>query len=91
MATDVTDVADDGERIDIRVIPRARRDSVGGERAGRLVVRTTAAPVDGGANDAVRVLLAAHFGVRPGQVEIVSGHRHRDKSIRIADRNAPGR
>lgn len=69
--------------IDIRVIPRARRDEVGGERAGRLVVRTTAAPVDGSANDAVVRLVAAHLGVARRDVEIVSGQRSRDKTLRI--------
>ena len=67
----------------IRVVPRSRRDEVGGERDGRLLVRTTAAPVDGKANAAVCRLLAAHFGVRPRQVEIVAGDRHRDKVVRI--------
>lgn len=67
----------------IRVIPRARRDEVGGERAGRLLVRTTAAPVDGKANAAVVALVAAHHGMRPRDVEVVSGHRSRDKVVRI--------
>ena len=70
-------------RVDIRVIPRARRNEVAGQRAGRLLVRTTAAPVDGSANDAVRSLLAAHFGVRPGQIDIVAGERSRDKTILV--------
>lgn len=72
-----------GEEVAIRVVPRARRDAVEGERAGRLVVRTTAAPVDGAANDAVRRLLATHFGVRPRDIEIVSGQHHRDKVVRV--------
>jgi uncharacterized protein (TIGR00251 family) len=69
--------------IDVRVIPRARRDEVGGERAGRLLVRTTAAPVGGQANDAVCRLVAGHFGVPWRRVEIVAGHRSRDKVLRI--------
>lgn len=73
----------DGETIAIRVIPRAKRDQVGGERAGRLLVRTTAAPVDGSANKAVCALVAEHFGVRPRDVELVSGDRSRDKVLRI--------
>lgn len=71
------------EVVQIRVIPRARKDEVGGERAGRLLVRTTAAPVDGSANDAVRKLLAKHFGVPTRAVELVSGLRSRDKTIAI--------
>lgn len=74
----------DSTRLAIRVIPRAKRDEVGGERGGRLIVRTTAAPVDDQANAAVRKLVAAHLGVPVRRVEIVSGHHSRDKVISIA-------
>lgn len=66
------------------MIPRAKRNEVGGERAGRLLVRTTAAPVDGQANDAVRKLIAAHLGVPTRSVEIVSGHHSRDKVVSVS-------
>jgi uncharacterized protein len=56
---------------------------VSGVRAGRLVVRVTAAPVDDQANIAVRKVIADHLGVRVGMVEIVSGHRSRDKVLCI--------
>lgn len=69
------------ETVLVRVIPRARRDEVGGERAGRLLVRTTAAPVDGAANDAVRKLLARHFGVPASAIDVVAGRRARDKTV----------
>ena len=69
--------------VDVRVIPRARRNEVGGERAGRLVVRTSAAPVDGKANAAVCKLVAAHFGVPTRNVEVIAGDRSRDKTLRI--------
>lgn len=72
------------ERIAVRVIPRSRRDEVTGERDGRLLVRVTAAPVDGRANDAVRAVIAAHLGVRATSVTIVSGDRSRDKVVQIA-------
>ena len=74
----------DSALLAIRVIPRAKRDEVGGERGGRLIVRTTAAPVDDQANSAVRKLVAAHLGVPLRRVEIVSGHHSRDKVISIA-------
>ena len=67
----------------VRVIPRARRDEVGGERDGRLLVRTTAPPVDDAANAAVRRLVAEHYGVQHRRGTIVSGHRSRDKILRI--------
>jgi uncharacterized protein YggU (UPF0235/DUF167 family) len=71
------------KRLTIRVIPRSKRDEVGGERAGRLLVRTTAAPVDDAANAAVRRLIADHLDVPLRRVEIVSGHHSRDKVINV--------
>jgi uncharacterized protein (TIGR00251 family) len=67
----------------VRVIPRAHRDEVGGERAGRLIVRTTAAPIDDKANAAVCKLVARFFAARERDVHIVSGHRSRDKTLRV--------
>ena len=67
----------------IRVIPRAKRNEVGGERAGRLLVRTTAPPVDDAANAAVCKQVAAYLGVPARRVSIESGHRTRDKWLRI--------
>ena len=69
--------------IDVRVIPRARRDEIVGERAGRLVVRTTAPPVDGKANEAVRRLLADRLGVMASSVELVRGATSRDKTFSV--------
>ena len=73
----------DDERVKVRVIPRARRNEVCGERSGRLVVRVVAAPVDDQANVAVRKLVADHLGVGVSRVEMVSGHHSRDKVLRI--------
>ena len=63
--------------------PRARRDEVVGERDGRLVVRVTAPPLDGRANDAVRKLLAKRLGVAPSKVAVVRGHAGRDKLVEV--------
>lgn len=75
---------EDPYELTVRVIPRARQDVVGGERAGRLVVRTTAAPVDDKANAAVCRLVAAHLGLPHRRVAVVSGHRSRDKTLRVS-------
>jgi uncharacterized protein (TIGR00251 family) len=69
--------------IEVRVIPRARRDEIAGERAGRLLIRLTAPPVDGAANAALRRLVARRAGVPARQVSILRGHASRDKLIRV--------
>jgi uncharacterized protein (TIGR00251 family) len=75
--------ANEGTLLAVRVIPRARRDEVGGERAGRLLVRTTASPVDEQANVAVCKQVADYLGVSVRRVKIASGHHSRDKVLRI--------
>ena len=68
--------------LDIRVQPRASRNAVeiDGER---ITVRVTAAPESGKANDAVVALLAKRLGIAKRSVQIVRGHKSRDKRIRI--------
>jgi len=70
-------------RLEVRVQPRARRDEVAGERAGRVLIRVTAPPVDGKANEAVRGLLADRLGVPRGRVAVVRGESTRDKLIEV--------
>jgi uncharacterized protein (TIGR00251 family) len=67
----------------IRLQPRARRTEVVGERGDRIVVRVTAPPVAGRANDALRALVAERAGVPAGRVAIVRGHTARDKTVRV--------
>ena len=67
----------------IRLQPRARRDEVVGERAGAVVVRVTAPPVDGRANAALCALVARASGVAPSRVSVVRGQTSRDKVLRV--------
>jgi uncharacterized protein (TIGR00251 family) len=69
--------------IEVRVIPRARRDEIAGERGGRLLIRLTAPPVDGAANAALCRLVARVAGVPARRVSIVRGKTSRDKSVRV--------
>jgi uncharacterized protein len=69
--------------IEVRVIPRARRDEIGGERGGRLLIRLTAPPVDGAANAALCRLVARRAGVAARRVSIVRGQTSRDKLVRV--------
>jgi uncharacterized protein (TIGR00251 family) len=65
----------------VRLQPRARRDEIVGERAGAVVIRVRAPPVDGRANDALCRLVAKRVGVAPSKVRVVRGHAGRDKVI----------
>src|SRR5262245_56904556 len=68
----------------VRVIPRAGRTALAGERAGALLVRLAAAPVDGAANEALLDYLAESFAVSRRSITLVSGERSRDKQVRIS-------
>jgi uncharacterized protein len=63
--------------------PRARRDEVVGEREGAVVIRVTAPPVDGRANEALCRLVAKKAGVAPSRVTVIRGHAARDKTLEV--------
>ena len=67
----------------VRVIPRAKRNGIGGWRDGALVVRLTAPPVEGAANQLLVRALAKHVGVRPSDISLVTGERSREKVVRV--------
>ncbi|TMM00275.1 MAG: DUF167 domain-containing protein [Actinobacteria bacterium] len=67
----------------VRVLPRARRSELAGMRAGALVVRVAAPPVEGKANAAVCALLAERAGVARSRVSVVRGASARDKVVRV--------
>ena len=52
-------------------------------REGALVVRLTAPPVEGRANQALCRLLAKRLGVARGRVSVVGGAASRDKLVRV--------
>jgi uncharacterized protein len=69
--------------LNIRVQPRAKRTEVAGERAGAILIRVNAPPVDGRANEAVCRLIAKRLGVASGAVRVVRGDTARDKVVRV--------
>jgi uncharacterized protein (TIGR00251 family) len=73
----------------VRVQPRARRTELAGERAGAVLVRVTAPPVDGKANAALCALLADRAGVAPSRVSVVRGAAGRDKVVRVEGCDLP--
>ena len=72
----------------VRVRPRASKDALGGEREGALVVRLTAPPVEGAANEALARFLGKTLGVAPSAVRVVSGATGRNKVVSVAGLDA---
>ena len=80
--------AGDGIRLDVRVTPRASRDSLSGiapDADGRCVlrVRVAAAPESGKANAAVVGLLAKAFGLPKSAFSIARGAAARRKMVHV--------
>jgi uncharacterized protein YggU (UPF0235/DUF167 family) len=75
----------DRERVSftVRMTPRASANAVGGERDGALLVRVSAPPVDGKANEALLKLLAAALDVPRGAVRLEHGAATRIKRVSV--------
>jgi uncharacterized protein YggU (UPF0235/DUF167 family) len=58
-------------------------------RGGAVLIRVTAPPVDGKANDALCRLIAKKAGVAPSRVTLIRGHTARDKVVRVEGVEAP--
>ena len=67
----------------VRLQARAGRDELVGERDGAVVVRVSAPPVDGRANEALCSFIAECAGVPKSSVHVVAGARSRDKVVTV--------
>jgi len=74
--------------VNIRVIPRAHKTGLAGERDGALLVRLAAAPVEGAANAALIDFLADKLDLPRRNIRIVAGERSRQKRVAIAGMTA---
>lgn len=74
---------DSKQTFNVRVMPRARQNSVDVAPDGTIRVHTTAAPTDGAANAAVIKMLARHFNVPKTSIKIIRGETARNKIIQI--------
>ena len=72
-----------GVLIAVRARPGARRDEVLGEHGGALRISVTTKPEAGKANEAIRRVLAEALGIKPAQVELVTGQTSREKRFLI--------
>ena len=73
----------EGVVLEVHVQPRASRNEWAGIHHGCLKVRLTAPPVEGAANRECIKFLAELLDIPKSDLEIVGGHKSRQKSILI--------
>ena len=72
--------------LSVAVIPRAPKSEVAGLRNGLLLVKVTAAPEKGKANQAVLEILSAYLGVAASTLTVLRGESARHKDILLQNR-----
>ena len=78
---------ENGVILAVTVQPASKRAGIAGIDIwrGRLQVSVKAQPQKGAANEAVCELLSEAFGIPLVSVEIIAGHRSRQKSVRFRE------
>ena len=75
--------ADEGVIFKVKVQPGASKNEIVGVQQDALKLRISAPPVQGKANKVLIQFLAKQIGVKRSQVEILSGHTSRIKTIHV--------
>jgi len=79
-----------GATFRVRVQPGASKNEIVGVQEDALKVRISAPPVQGKANKALISFLSKELGVKKSEIEIVSGHTSRIKTITIIGEGRTG-
>jgi hypothetical protein len=74
-----------GVTFQIRVVPRSPRCEIVGIQDGALKIRITSPPLEGKANDECIRFLADRLKIRRSQIEIIVGHKSRNKTVLISE------
>ena len=68
----------------VHLQPKSSKNEVVGPYRDGIKVKVTAPPTEGKANEALIRLLAKEFRVSPPCIEILKGHRSREKTLKIS-------
>ena len=68
--------------------PKSSKNEIIGPYRDGIKVKVTAPPVKGKANEALIRFLAKELEISPSQIEILTGHHSREKTLRISNSNA---
>ncbi|MBN1222912.1 MAG: DUF167 domain-containing protein [Candidatus Aminicenantes bacterium] len=69
--------------LNVKVLPRSPKQEVVRLDSGEYRVRVQAAPSKGEANKELIKVIAAHFSIPASRVEIVKGHKSRNKVVAV--------
>jgi len=75
--------AEGGCKLEVKVKPAARQDTLIGPFAGRLKMTVTAAPERGRANEAVARVVAGALNVATSRVKVIAGFTAQEKIVYI--------
>ena len=70
--------------------PKSSKNEIVGSFRDGIKIKVTASPVEGKANEALIRFLAKEFGISISRIEILKGHRSREKTVRISEILDPG-
>jgi hypothetical protein len=68
----------------VHLQPRATHDGVVGVHGDAIKIKVSAPSLEGKANNALTRFIAKKLGISSSQVDIIAGHRSREKLLRIA-------
>jgi uncharacterized protein len=71
----------EGVELALHVQPRAKKNEIAGEHAGKLKVRVTAPPVDDAANQSLVDFFAGLLKIPKSRVQITAGLHSREKTV----------
>jgi uncharacterized protein (TIGR00251 family) len=64
--------------------PKSSKNEIVGLYRDGIKIKVTAPPVEGKANEALIRFLAKELGISISSIEILKGHRSREKTLRIS-------
>lgn len=74
----------DGVTVKIKLQPRSSRSEVSGLCGDSVKACVNAPPADGEANQALIQLLSDAFNIPKSRIEIIAGHKNRNKRIKFS-------
>ena len=67
----------------VYIQPKSSKNEVVGPYRDGIKVKVTAPPIEGKANEALIRFLAKELGISPSCIEMIKGHRSREKILKI--------